>query len=113
MYCPHFPHVKLAVYSCDTSKGEERRTGSNRPLAIVVREQREAQAKNSDEFFKFLRGSPDGFAHVAEYFGRGLFPQQLTRSDMTAAAEPTQPPSAPSPFLSSMMGADMPPPSPS
>ncbi|CEM18634.1 unnamed protein product [Vitrella brassicaformis CCMP3155] len=79
----------------------------------VVREQREAQAKNTDEFFKFLRGSPDGFAHVAEYFGRGLFPQQLTPSDMTAAAEPTQPPFAPSPFLSSMMRADMPPPSPS
>ena len=34
---------------------------------------RKNAASNPDEFFKFLRDSPDGFAAVSDYFGRGLF----------------------------------------
>eukprot|EP00921_Rhytidocystis_pertsovi_P000597 GHVQ01001074.1.p1 GENE.GHVQ01001074.1~~GHVQ01001074.1.p1 ORF type:complete len:900 (+),score=59.45 GHVQ01001074.1:388-3087(+) len=40
----------------------------------MLREQREFQARNADDFFKFLRGAPDGFAFVAEYYGKGMFP---------------------------------------
>lgn len=36
--------------------------------------QREAEARNVDDFFKFLRGSADGFDFILSCFGRGLFP---------------------------------------
>ncbi|CDJ59945.1 hypothetical protein, conserved [Eimeria maxima] len=40
---------------------------------------REAEACNTDEFFKFLRGSTDGFDFILSCFGRGLFPSRLKR----------------------------------
>lgn len=36
--------------------------------------QREAEARNVDDFFKFLRGSTDGFDFIVGCFGRNLFP---------------------------------------
>eukprot|EP00922_Rhytidocystis_sp_ex-Travisia-forbesii_P013383 GHVS01020063.1.p1 GENE.GHVS01020063.1~~GHVS01020063.1.p1 ORF type:complete len:1042 (+),score=160.48 GHVS01020063.1:193-3318(+) len=47
------------------------------PLASakkMLKEQREFQARNTDDFFKFLRGAPDGFEYIAGYFGKGMFP---------------------------------------
>eukprot|EP00922_Rhytidocystis_sp_ex-Travisia-forbesii_P035960 GHVS01053362.1.p1 GENE.GHVS01053362.1~~GHVS01053362.1.p1 ORF type:complete len:1031 (-),score=90.11 GHVS01053362.1:186-3278(-) len=47
------------------------------PLAAakkILKEQREFQARNTDDFFKFLRGAPDGFDYIAGYFGKGMFP---------------------------------------
>ncbi|CDJ49386.1 Vacuolar membrane protein, related [Eimeria brunetti] len=41
--------------------------------------QREAEACNTDDFFKFLRGSADGFDFILSCFGRGLFPSRLKR----------------------------------
>ncbi|CDJ43024.1 hypothetical protein, conserved [Eimeria tenella] len=45
--------------------------------------QREAEACNTDDFFKFLRGSTDGFDFILSCFGRGLFPSPLTKIDPT------------------------------
>lgn len=42
--------------------------------------QREAEACNTDDFFKFLRGSTDGFDFILSCFGRGLFPLRLVSS---------------------------------
>lgn len=39
--------------------------------------QREAEACNADDFFKYLRGSTDGFDFILSWFGRGLFPSPL------------------------------------
>ncbi|PHJ17826.1 vacuolar protein sorting 11 carboxy-terminal protein, partial [Cystoisospora suis] len=36
--------------------------------------QREAESKNKDDFFKFLRGAQDGCSFIASYFGKGMFP---------------------------------------
>ncbi|KEP59880.1 UNVERIFIED_CONTAM: hypothetical protein HHA_230220 [Hammondia hammondi] len=36
--------------------------------------QREADSGRADDFFKFLRGSPDGFSFIASYFGKAMFP---------------------------------------
>ncbi|CDJ30133.1 uncharacterized protein EMH_0005600 [Eimeria mitis] len=41
--------------------------------------QREAEACNTDDFFKFLRGSTDGFDFILSCFGRGLFPSRLKK----------------------------------
>ncbi|KAL8438112.1 hypothetical protein ACSSS7_000477 [Eimeria intestinalis] len=41
--------------------------------------QREAEACNTDDFFKYLRGSTDGFDFILSCFGRGLFPSPLVR----------------------------------
>ncbi|RQX74789.1 putative vacuolar protein sorting 11 carboxy-terminal protein [Toxoplasma gondii CAST] len=36
--------------------------------------QREADSGRADDFFKFLRGSTDGFSFIASYFGKAMFP---------------------------------------
>ncbi|CBZ53300.1 conserved hypothetical protein [Neospora caninum Liverpool] len=36
--------------------------------------QREAESGHADDFFKFLRGSADGFSFIASYFGKAMFP---------------------------------------
>lgn len=44
--------------------------------------QREAEAGNTDDFFRFLRGSTDGFDFILSCFGRGLFPSPLVRGSV-------------------------------
>ncbi|KAL8446018.1 hypothetical protein Emag_004870 [Eimeria magna] len=44
--------------------------------------QREAEACNTDDFFKYLRGSADGFDFILSCFGRGLFPSPLRALDL-------------------------------
>lgn len=55
-----------------------------KPVCYVISQllltQREAEACNTDDFFKFLRGSTDGFDFILSCFGRGLFPSPLVSS---------------------------------
>ncbi|KAL8454514.1 hypothetical protein Emed_000235 [Eimeria media] len=47
--------------------------------------QREAEAGNTDDFFKYLRGSADGFDFILSCFGRGLFPSPLRAIDLLSS----------------------------
>ncbi|PFH38740.1 hypothetical protein BESB_010820 [Besnoitia besnoiti] len=56
-----------AGYSCPicTPQAEAKR---------LLLAQREADSRHADDFFKFLRGSADGFSFIASYFGKAMFP---------------------------------------
>jgi hypothetical protein len=53
---------------------------SNCALNAPSREQ--ARATQHDNFFKQLEGSANGFATVAEYFGRGVMGSEPKRKDI-------------------------------
>ncbi|KAL8424592.1 hypothetical protein Efla_003708 [Eimeria flavescens] len=57
----------------------EKRVVVGRTFMQLLLSQREAEACNTDDFFKYLRGSTNGFDYILSCFGRGLFPSPLVR----------------------------------
>ena len=52
-----------------------------------IRENLRAGAHQQERFFQEVRAAPDGFAKVAEYFGRGMMTSEWENEEQLALAQ--------------------------
>lgn len=74
--CRHSFHER-----CLNEPGQCNNCGADHRRVMEIHEDYQRNADNHNQFFTDLRGAPDGFAVVADYFGRSIFSNPKLRKD--------------------------------